>query len=298
MRRQSRRVAAALILGTLLVLMLSGAGLAAPPWSDASNQFWSHTYGVTDVQVGTVASGYANGTFRPNQPVTRAEFAKMAVSGLGIGTRDPATPTFIDVPRGSTFYGLVEGAYAAGLVKGETTPAGLVFGPNTDISRQQTNSILGRYLSGQEIEATGAITGILGGETPGFRYSSLENWYGSEGVGFIALFKDHSQVLPAHTQGTAYLIFREVIKGSAGKLYPKANLSWAEAAVMVLRVKGATFTTSVTLGGTNATSFHVDQDGGITAVVPAHAAGSVDVIVTTSNGASVSTAGSVYHYTD
>jgi hypothetical protein len=144
--------------------MLSGVALAAPPWSDASNQFWSSTYGVTETQVGTVAGGYANGTFLPDQPVTRAEFTKMAVSGLRIVSRNPATPAFMDVLPGSTFYIYVEGAYAAGLVKGETTPAGLVFGPNTDISRQQTNSILARYLSGNELESTDTITGRPGGE--------------------------------------------------------------------------------------------------------------------------------------
>ena len=319
MRNKARKAAAALILGALFVFMLSGAALAAPPWSDASNQFWTHTYGVTDVQVGTVAGGYADGTFRPDQSVTRAELTKMAVSGLGIATQNPATPTFIDVPPGSAFYVYVEGAYAAGLVKGTATPAGLVFGPNTNISRQQANSILGRYLSGQEIEATGAITGVLGGETPGFHYSSLENWYGSEGFGDLTRFADHDQVLPAHAQGTAYLVFRGVINGSGGKLNPEAKLSRAEAAAMVLRVKGATFTptpptvgevvpasgpvaggntvsiwgshltgaTAVTFGGTNAASYHVDQDGGITAVVPAHAAGTVDVIVTSPYGSGI-----------
>ena len=210
-------------------------------------------------------------------------------------------------------------ASTSSIVKGETTPAGLVFGPDTDISRQQANSILGRYLSGQEIEATGAITGVLGGETPGFHYSSLENWYGSEGFGDLNRFADHGQVLPAHAQATAYLIFRGVIKGSGGMLHPDAKLSRAQAATMVLRVKGATFAptppavgevvpasgpvaggntveiqgshltgaTAVTFGGTNATSFHVDQDGGITAVVPTHAAGTVDVIVTSPYGTGI-----------
>jgi IPT/TIG domain/S-layer homology domain len=319
MRHKSRKAAATLLLGALFLLTLGGAALAAPPWSDAPNAFWVQTYSVTDVQVGTVAEGYADGTFRPDQPVTRAEFAKMAVSGLGIATQNPATPTFMDVLPGSTFYAYVEGAYAAGLVEGMTTPAGKVFAPDADISRQQTNSILGRYLSGQEIEATGAITGILGGEAPGSRYPSLEAWYESEGFGHLARFADYQDVLPVHAPGTAYLIFREVIKGSGGMLHPRAKLSRAQAATMVLRVKGATFAptpptvsdvvpssgpvaggttviiwgshltgaTAVTFGGANATSFHVDQDGGITAVVPAHTAGTVDVIVTSPYGSGV-----------
>lgn len=315
MRHKARKAAAALIVGALFVFMLSGVALAAPPWSDATNEFWVHTYRVTDVQVGTVAGGYANGTFLPAQPVTRAEFAKMAVSGLGIATKDPATPTFIDVLPDSIFYPYVEGAYAAGLVKGKTTPAGLLFGPTTDISRQQANSILGRYLSGQEIEATGAITGGPGSQEGPQRYPSLEAWYAAGGAYYLAGFADRGHIMPDHAAGTAYLVFQRVIKGSAGKLGPEAKLSRAQAATMVLRVKGVSFAptisyleptsgpvaggntvimagnhltgaTAVAFGGTNATSFHVDNDNQITAMAPAHAAETVDVQVTTPSGSS------------
>ncbi len=53
--------------------------------------------------------------------------------------------------------------------------------------------------------------------------------------------------------------------------------------------------TAVTFGGTNATSFVVNTATQITAVAPAHAAGSVDVVVTTIGGASP-TAGTVNDY--
>ena len=254
MKHKRQVLAAALILGTLFLFALSGAALAAPPWSDASNSFWAHTYGVTDVEVGTAAGGYADGTFRPYRAVTRAEFAKMAVSGLGIVTQDPATPTFIDVLPGSTFYIYAEGAYTAGLVQGVDTPAGKVFAPGADISRQQAHSILGRYLSGKELEFTGVIAGWTGGELGGATYPSLEAWYGPMGFDLLTRFTDYQDVLPAHAPGTAYLIFHQVLKGSGGTfdpgasfprgglLHPAANLSRAQAVAMVLRVKGVTFT--------------------------------------------------------
>jgi hypothetical protein len=315
-------------MAAVFLVLLGGAALAAPPWSDAPDSFWTETYGVTDTQVGAVASGYSDGTFRPNQPVTRAEFAKMAVSGLGIATQNPASPTFIDVLPGSTFYIYVEGAYAAGLVKGETTSAGKVFGPDTDISRQRTNSILGRYLSGKELEVTGVITGIFGGEAPGSQYASLEYWYDSEGFGQLTRFTDAADVLPAHTLGTAYLVFRDVVKGSAGMLEPQAKLSRSQAAAVVLRVRGVSFTpkppvvfgleprsgpvaggttvvisgygftgaTTVTFGGTSASGFHVDNNAQITAVAPAQAAGIVDVVITTPYGESADTGSDDYTY--
>ncbi len=328
-------------MGALFLFTLSGAVIAAPPWSDASNEFWKQTYGVTDAQVGTAAGGYADGTFRPNRPVTRAEFAKMAVSGLAIATKDPASPTFRDVLPGTTFYVYVEGAYAAGLVEGVDTPTGKVFAPDTDISRQQANSILGRYLSGKELEVTGVITGVTGGEAGGATFPSLEAWYAAQGFDYLSRFADYQEVLPAHAPGTAYLIFHEVLKGSGGThdpgaalphggmLHPGAKLSRAQAAAMVLRVNGVTFTralpyvfgldpfsgpvaggttvvilgnhfagaTVVTFGDTPASSFTVDSDVQITAVAPAHAEGTVNVHVTTPAGTSVENAYPVYTYT-
>ena len=332
--RGFRRILVGLVglwLVTTLLLALGGAALAAPPWSDASSDFWTRTYGVTEAQVATVAAGYSDGTFRPDQVITRAEFAKMAVSGLGIATMNPASPTFIDVQPGSTFYIYVEGAYAAGLINGTDTSAGKAFNLDTDVSRQQTNSILGRYLSKNELEATGRITGRTGGEEGPGQYSSLDAWYTVEGGWLLPSFKDHAHVAAVHAPGTAYLVLRLIIRGSNGKLDPGANLSRAQAAAMVVRVKASTFTpqppyvdgldfhsgptaggntiiiwgaylagaTAVTFGDTPATSFTVESDGKITAVVPAQAEGTVAVTVTGPRGTSDGTLfpGSANSYT-
>jgi hypothetical protein len=54
--------------------------------------------------------------------------------------------------------------------------------------------------------------------------------------------------------------------------------------------------TAVAFGGTAATSFTVNADGSITAVAPAHAAGTVDVIVTTPGGTSATSPGDQFSY--
>jgi len=59
---------------------------------------------------------------------------------------------------------------------------------------------------------------------------------------------------------------------------------------------GTAAPSSVTFGGTAATSFVVNSDTSITAVSPAHAAGTVDVQVTTSNGTSGINAGDQFTY--
>ena len=61
-----------------------------------------------------LVSGYADGTFRPGNPVTRGQLSKVVVIGavrvLGWSVINPANPTFSDVPYGSTFYRYVETA--------------------------------------------------------------------------------------------------------------------------------------------------------------------------------------------
>lgn len=61
---------------------------------------------------------------------------------------------------------------------------------------------------------------------------------------------------------------------------------------------GFSGTTSVSFGGVEARSFTVDSSGQVTAVAPAHAAGTVDVSVTTPAGTSADTAADDFTYTE
>jgi hypothetical protein len=54
-----------------------------------------------------IVSGYADNTFRPNNPVTRGQLAKIVSNSAGFN--EPVSgQTFEDVPPGSTFYEFVE----------------------------------------------------------------------------------------------------------------------------------------------------------------------------------------------
>ncbi len=232
MRLNSGKFAATIILSALLVLIVAGAAFAAPPWSDASDTYWATNYGVTSAAVATVADGYPDGTFRPGNSVTRGQFAKMAVSGLDVPTANPATASFNDVAKGSTFYVYVEGAKAAGMISGTTAST---FSPNSNISRQQANTILGRYLSQIEIDTLGYIKG-----DGSLTYPTLSAWYAANGDFYLSGYSDWTSIAVDHRATTAYLVYREVVQGSAaGKLNPTATLNRAQAAAMVLRVADA-----------------------------------------------------------
>ena len=232
MRLSSRRIAAVALVAGVLFALLAGGALAAPPWSDAPNSYWQDGYGVTDAEVATVADGYQDGTFKPAQAVNRGQFAKMAVSGLDLAPVDPLFPTFLDVAKGSTFYTFVEGAYEEGLVTGYPVTGGLEYRPAKNISRQQANSILGRYLS----EAEQAATGVIHGPS-GTIYGSLTAWYKVWGETFyLQGFEDWQQIAPVHRPFTAYLVYHGVVQGSDAKLLPLATLTRSQSAVMILRV--------------------------------------------------------------
>ena len=59
-----------------------------------------------------LASGYKDGTFRPEQSITRGALVKMAVQSAGWELAKPEKPTFTDVDSGSPLYPYVEAAAA------------------------------------------------------------------------------------------------------------------------------------------------------------------------------------------
>jgi hypothetical protein len=65
-----------------------------------------------------ILSGYPDGTFRPYANVTRGQITKIAVEAAGMQDLSTDTPTFSDVPLGSTFYNYIETAYANGIISG------------------------------------------------------------------------------------------------------------------------------------------------------------------------------------
>ncbi|MCL4369256.1 MAG: S-layer homology domain-containing protein, partial [Actinobacteria bacterium] len=229
---------AVFILAVGLAIGVLGGGIAqaADHWTDISDAQWLSQYNVSAEQAATVAQGYSNGDgtwrFEWKAAVTRGQFAKMAVNGLGLGELNPPTATFKDVPTGSTFFTFVERAAASGLVNGWVTPDGRYFRPGESISRQQANSILGRYLSDAELDTSGSIQGVVS------TYPSLQAWYDStEGDFYLKAFTDWGTVAVDHRPATAYLIYHGVVKGHAGLLNPTSTLTRAQAVALILRVE-------------------------------------------------------------
>lgn len=116
-------------------------------FTDVRSWSWEYPY-VEYLASQGIVGGYQDGTFRPGNPATRAQFSKMIVLGMNWGVNPPATPTFVDVPPGNPFYMYVETAFAHGIIggyacggDGEPCP-GTYFRPGNDITRSQIAKIV------------------------------------------------------------------------------------------------------------------------------------------------------------
>ncbi|THF79512.1 S-layer homology domain-containing protein [Cohnella fermenti] len=100
---------------------------------------------AADAMANAAAQGYvqgSNGRLNPQTAVTRAEFAKLLTSALGLSASPVKTNGFADVSADKWFYGYVNTAYQAGFVSGY----GNRFNPNESITREQMASIVARAL--------------------------------------------------------------------------------------------------------------------------------------------------------
>jgi hypothetical protein len=112
---------------------------STPTFSDvpANSTFFQY---IETAYAHGVITGYADGTFRPGAPVTRAQVAKMVYIGrqwnLGAGAE---LPTFNDVQSGDWYYTYAMAAGSSEIMSGY---ADLTFRPNAPATRAQVAKIL------------------------------------------------------------------------------------------------------------------------------------------------------------
>jgi len=133
-RQNARRLSIALVL-LMVVSILPMAALAAP--SDIEGH-WAKDTITKWVEAGK-ASGYEDGTFKPDNPITRAEF--MVLVNKSFGFSKTVSIDFTDVPADAWYAEHVAKAKAAGYIGGY--PDGTVK-PGAYISRQEVAVIIAK----------------------------------------------------------------------------------------------------------------------------------------------------------
>ena len=126
----------ALTLAVMMVLVFFAvrpASISAAGFPDVPANYWAKKH-IDYLVAQKVIVGFPDGTFKPENPVTREQFAKMIVVAKGLSLSKPATPTYTDVSKSRWSYGYVEAASKAGYIKGY---GGGEFGPADPITREQ-----------------------------------------------------------------------------------------------------------------------------------------------------------------
>ena len=175
---------------------------------DTREAFWSTTNDYSDVTadkwynnaVSTlsrlgVISGYPDGTFRPDANITRAEFAKIAVSFCKYGSTT-YSGCFSDVKASDWFSTCVETAKTSNLIAGY--PDG-TFRPNNAITRAEActivNRTLGRKPAKNHMNISGRINWPDCVDTDWF-YADIMEATNSHDYQMVGLVEDWNRKLP------------------------------------------------------------------------------------------------------
>jgi len=216
MQKRTLKVAVLAVLTVVLVLGMSTVAFADQTWSDLPD-YVTAKYGVTDNQVAAISEGFPDGTWRPFQSVTRAQFTKMAVAAFSIPLVTPAVPSYTDVPASSLYYPYIEGAKAAGVVNGTSATT---FSPNINITRQQALAIVARYVA----DANG--------------YDLATMYTAAEIDALLAHFGDAASISADLKDEMAFAYDFGITKGDDfGNLNPLANLTRIQGAVILIRAQ-------------------------------------------------------------
>ncbi|MBD3270415.1 DUF3352 domain-containing protein [Candidatus Peregrinibacteria bacterium] len=111
-------------------------------FSDVEKSDWFYDY-VENVKFMEIMNGYQDGTFRPNKPISRAEFVKTIVLAEygSIGIPNIESANFTDVSDDDWFSFSVKLAAKEGLITGYQDGT---FRPNQSISRAEAATIISR----------------------------------------------------------------------------------------------------------------------------------------------------------
>jgi N-acetylmuramoyl-L-alanine amidase len=132
---------------TKIVVLAEGWTVDCPTTPTFSDVPTTHTffcYVETAVNHGII-SGYADGTFKPENNVTRGQLSKIVVSAEGWADDCPTPGHFSDVPPSDPFFCFIETAYNHTIISGY---ADGTFRPGNPATRGQIAKIVFEAVTG------------------------------------------------------------------------------------------------------------------------------------------------------
>ncbi len=194
-----------MIVYALLVFVLVFSFAYAKSFSDVDGSHWANSVINNMVSTG-ILNGYPDGTFKPNNPISRAEFAKILV--LSLDLKDSSHVDFEDV--GEDFWG-----YEYIMIANNYLPASSVgnkryYHPDEALIRE---------------EVARAMVLAVGLQNDSYYDSTLDR------------FSDKSKISEDNRKYVAIAVENGIMKGNAdGTFNPKGNLTRAEVCQLVFNV--------------------------------------------------------------
>ena len=173
-----------------------------------NNQEWATRF-INSMSAKGIIKGYGEGSFKPENNVTRAEFVTMMVNALKLPISE-YRGTFKDVNQTDWFAGMIETGYEHGLVSGFGDG---IFAPRERITREQMTAIvtnvMERFVGKEIIEDNGLLKNI---------------------------FDDYDQISDyAHVPvATAY--HYDVVRGRGDGFFPQEMSMRSEASVVIYKI--------------------------------------------------------------
>ena len=195
---KKRKILSLLVICSMVFTLIPPIQASATPNLTDIAGHWAEADIRRAVEHGFV-QGFPDGTFRPDDPVTRAQFTTMVNRALGnTGT---AALTFTDVPHYEWFHADVARAFAAAYVGGFEDNT---FRPNNPITRQEAAVMLSRIIPTHGASGNLNVFGDRG-DIADWAFSAMQK---INGRGYMGGFDD-------------------------GRLHPLANLTRAQTARII-----------------------------------------------------------------
>lgn len=128
----SALMALSLTVGTVAPFVTAAPSFAQTNFSDVQSNYWAAQF-IQELSQRGVIAGFTDGSFRPEEAVTRAQFAAMVNKAFPKAAQRQAI-RFVDVPSNFWASSAIQQAYTTGFLSGYP---GNRFEPNQAIPRQQ-----------------------------------------------------------------------------------------------------------------------------------------------------------------
>jgi len=167
---------------------------------------------INDMGSRLVMEGNTKGLFEPDREITRAEFAAVVVKALGLYRPGTGRDIYADVRKTDWYYDVVYTAAEYGLINGNGNGS---YEADRKITREEAMAIIARAMK---------LTGLEG---------SID---GVAAVKALEMYKDSGMVGSWARIPVAACIETGIVQGNGDTLRAEANITRAEAAVMIRRL--------------------------------------------------------------